>query len=125
MAGPELTPETFARGLFRIPPAGGGPANPQVSFGNWGFFPDIDYHGIDDSVEIWWDPTVEVEDERGAPGTGAWRRVQRWRALHHRRGASAAALHRRGRCADRARRAAGEDAPDYPPPPGSPAASAS
>jgi hypothetical protein len=74
MAGPELTPETFARGLFRIPPAGGGPSNPQVSFGNWGVFPEIDYHAIDDSVEMWWDPTVEVEDERGAPGTGAWRR---------------------------------------------------
>jgi hypothetical protein len=74
MAGPELTPETFARGQFRIPPAGGGPTNPQVSFGNWGVFDEIDYHGIDDAVEIWWDPTVEVEDERGQLGRGVWRR---------------------------------------------------
>jgi hypothetical protein len=74
MAGPELTPETFARGLFRIPPRGGGPANPQVSMGNWGAFPEIDYQGIDDAVEIWWDGSVEAEDERGVVGKGAWRR---------------------------------------------------
>ena len=74
MAGPDLTPETFARGLFRIPPRGGGPSNPQVSYGNWGVFPEMDYQGIDDAVEIWWDPTIEAEDERGAMGTGAWRR---------------------------------------------------
>jgi hypothetical protein len=75
MAGPDLTPETFARGLFRIPPAGGGPANPQVSFGNWGFFSGQDYHAIDDSVEIWWDGSVEAEDERGVVGRGVWRRT--------------------------------------------------
>jgi hypothetical protein len=74
MAGPELTPETFARGLFRIPPRGGGPANPQLSVGNWGAFPEMDYQGIDDAVEIWWDGSVEAEDERGVVGKGAWRR---------------------------------------------------
>jgi hypothetical protein len=74
MAGPQLTPETFARGMFRMPPAGGGPTNPQVSYGNWGVFPEMDYQAFDDAVEIWWDPTVSVEDERGAPGTGVWRR---------------------------------------------------
>jgi hypothetical protein len=74
MAGPELTPETFARGLFRIPPRGGGPSRPQVSYGNWGVFPEMDYQGIDDAVEIWWDTTVEAEDERGTMGSGVWRR---------------------------------------------------
>jgi hypothetical protein len=74
MAGPELTPETFARGLFRIPPRGGSPANPQVSVGNWGAFPEMDYQGIDDSTEIWWDPDAEVENELGVVGLGAWRR---------------------------------------------------
>ena len=74
MAGPELTPETFARGLFRMPPRGGGPSRPQVSYGNWGMFPEMDYQGIDGAVEIWWDTTVEAEDERGAIGTGVWRR---------------------------------------------------
>lgn len=75
MAGPDLDAETFARGQFRIPPAGGGPTTPQVSFGNWGLFPDPDYSGIDDAAEIWWDPTVEVDDEFGNPGSGVWRRA--------------------------------------------------
>ena len=72
MAGPDLTPETFARGQFRIPPAGGGPTAPQVSFGDWGLFPSPDYQGIDDAVEIWWDPDTVApgEDERGV-----WRRA--------------------------------------------------
>jgi len=74
MAGPDLTPETFARGLFRLPPVGGGPTTPRVSYGNWGYFPEYDYQAIDDAAEIWWDPTVEAEDERGAMGMGVWRR---------------------------------------------------
>lgn len=122
MAGPDLTPETYERGLFRIPPMGGGPTTPQVSFGTWGFFEDPDYLGIDDSVEIWWDPDTVGVDEIGREGQGVWRRA---------RGAE---------------RFTGEDAPlprpfveedtvtvfdalpdqdrprDYPPPPGSPAA---
>ena len=121
MAGPELTPETFQQGIFRMPPRGGGPTTPQVSFGNWGYFDQTDYSGIDDSVEMWWDPSVAVEDERGVEGTGVWRR------------------------AHNGTRFTGEDAPlpnqfveedtvtvfdelpeedtppDYPPPPGSPA----
>jgi hypothetical protein len=74
MAGPDLTPETFARGLFRLPPVGGGPTTPRISYGNWGYFPEYDYQAIDDATEIWWDPDVEVEDERGVMGRGAWRR---------------------------------------------------
>ena len=77
MAGPDLTAETFARGQFRIPPAGGGPTLAQVSFGNWGLFPGLgtDYSAIDDASEIWWDPTVEAVDEVGNLGTGVWRRA--------------------------------------------------
>lgn len=74
MAGPELTAENFARGLFRLPPMGGDPTVPQVSYGNWGNFPEMDYQAIDDAVEIWWDPEVEAEDERGEMGQGVWRR---------------------------------------------------
>jgi hypothetical protein len=77
MAGPDLTGETFARGVFRIPPRGGGPTTPQISFGNWGFFDTVDYQAIDDSAEIWWDPTVEAEDETGAAGMGVWRRAHK------------------------------------------------
>lgn len=74
MAGPDLTPQTFARGLFRVPPSGGGPTVPQVSFGRWGFFEETDYLGIDDSTEIWWDPEAVGEDEIGRMGKGMWRR---------------------------------------------------
>ena len=74
MAGPELTAETFARGQFRVPPAGGGPTTPQVSYGNWGFFEDTDYAGIDDSAEIWWDPTRRGRGRARHSGAGAWRR---------------------------------------------------
>lgn len=73
MAGPDLTPETFERGQFRIPPAGGDPVNPQQSHGNWGFFENTDYNGIDDLAEIWWDPQAEGPDETDKLGLGMWR----------------------------------------------------
>src|SRR5262245_43233904 len=31
LAGPDLNPETFRDGLFRFPPSGGGPTEPQIS----------------------------------------------------------------------------------------------
>jgi hypothetical protein len=123
MAGPELTPETFARGLFRIPPAGGGPANPQVSYGNWGVFPQMDYLGVDDAVEVWWDPTVSAEDERGQAGMGVWRRSnggERFTMDHAPaphpfagKAESVTVLDELGR---------DDRPPDYPPPAGSPGA---
>ncbi|MEY2464492.1 MAG: hypothetical protein QOH64_2630, partial [Acidimicrobiaceae bacterium] len=38
--------------------------------GDHGLWPDTDYYGIDDFVEIWWDPTQTGPDEihRTAPG---------------------------------------------------------
>ena len=74
MAGPELTPETFARGLFRIPPRGGGPTTPRIGYGHWGGADNVDYAGVDDAAEIWWDPDVRAADELGRVGRGAWRR---------------------------------------------------
>ena len=79
MAGPDLTADTFARGLFRIPPAGGGPTTAQLSYGNWGLFPATDYSGIDDASEIWWDPSVTGPDELGNDGRGVWRRAHEGR----------------------------------------------
>ena len=75
LAGPNLTPDTFAAGLFRLPPVGGGPTTPQISFGDHGFFPDPDFLGVDDMAEIWWDPEAEGFDETGVPGKGMWRYV--------------------------------------------------
>ena len=81
MAGPNLNPETFRAGMFRIPPRGGGPSNPHVSFGDHGYFtnldgsPRLDYLAIDDMTEIWWDADAEAIDEGGRSGRGAWRYV--------------------------------------------------
>jgi hypothetical protein len=125
MAGPDLTPETFARGQFRVPPAGGGPTRAQVSFGNWGFFPGLgtDYAAIDDDSEIWWDPTVEAPDEIGTPGTGVWRRAHGGERFINAEDVPAPDPF--GDPADTVTVVdplpAEDAAPAYPPPPGSPA----
>lgn len=49
MAGPDLTPETFAKGM-RAYPGGTGPA------GTWAY-PDGEFSPYRDAREIWWDPT--------------------------------------------------------------------
>ncbi|HET8619042.1 MAG TPA: hypothetical protein VFM27_08790 [Acidimicrobiales bacterium] len=124
MAGPELTPETFARGLFRMPPRGGGPSRPQVSYGNWGMFPEMDYQGIDDAVEIWWDTTVEAEDERGAIGSGVWRRSNGGDRFTIDEAPAPSPFSNPEDALTVVTSLPPEDtAPSYPPPPGSPAAS--
>jgi hypothetical protein len=59
MAGPHLTPASFAAGMHAYP-GGKGPA------GTWGF-PAGEYTPYRDSREIWWDPEG-VSAYNGAPG---------------------------------------------------------
>jgi hypothetical protein len=73
LAGPDLTPETFRDGLFRSPVVGGSPTAPQVSRGDHGIWPGIDYGGSDDAAIIWWDPDESGEDETGNLGQGMYR----------------------------------------------------
>jgi ABC-type branched-subunit amino acid transport system substrate-binding protein len=73
LAGPELTPETFRDGLFRYPPSGGGPTEPQISRGDQGIWPDTDSGGSDDATIVWFDPTASGEDEVGNDGIGLYR----------------------------------------------------
>ncbi len=73
LAGPNLTPETLRDGLFRYPPSGGGPTATQISRGDHGVWPEVDYGGSDDAGLIWWDPTLTGEDEIGNQGTGMYR----------------------------------------------------
>lgn len=73
MAGPDLTAESFAGGLFRYPPSGGGPTTPRISFGDHGLFDDLDFVGIDDFTVAWWDPEMEGPDEQQQTGIGMWR----------------------------------------------------
>jgi hypothetical protein len=73
LAGEELTPETFRDGLFRNPVAGGGPTESQVSRGEHGVWPELDWGGSDDAALIWFDPEATGEDEVGNDGTGMYR----------------------------------------------------
>lgn len=73
LAGPDLTPETFAGGMFRYPPSGGGPTTPQISYGDHGIFDQLDFVGIDDFTVVWWDPDLVGPSEQQVEGPGMWR----------------------------------------------------
>lgn len=60
MAGPELTPDTFAQGLFNYPGGNG-------TMGEWKFSPD-NPTGAADARMVYWDPD-EPSDFNGEPGT--------------------------------------------------------
>jgi hypothetical protein len=68
--GPELTPESFQAAIFASPVIPGDVLNPQISWGDRGFWPFLDYGGLDDQTEVWWDPDATGEDEIGTEGTG-------------------------------------------------------
>jgi Periplasmic binding protein len=72
-AGPELTPETFRDGLFARPPTPDLVTFPSLSFGEHDIWPFVDYSGIDDATELWWDATATGPDEVGNDGTGMYR----------------------------------------------------
>ncbi len=72
MAGPNLTPETFAAGMFRAPVTGGTPLSPTLSRGHHGLWPGTDWGGTDDTGLIWWNPNAEGEDEVGNVGKGLY-----------------------------------------------------
>jgi len=73
MAGPKLTPQTFRDGLYRSPPSGGDPINPQLSYGKHGVWPFVDNYGSDDAGMLWWDPSAVGEDEVRQVGNGLYR----------------------------------------------------
>jgi len=73
MAGPKLTAQTLRDGLFRYPPSGGDPVNPQQSWGKHGVWPGTDWYGADDAGMLWWDPSATGEDEVGQVGNGEYR----------------------------------------------------
>ena len=79
MAGPDLNVDTFRAGMFHLTQRGGGATTPHVSFGDHGYFTNLDgsprpdYLAIDDVTEIWWDADAQGTDEGGRSGTGVWR----------------------------------------------------
>jgi len=75
LAGPDLTLENFRDALFGAPTLTGSPTLGQVSFGDRGLHPGLDFCGVDDQAEVWWDATTEGLDELGRMGRGVWRWV--------------------------------------------------
>jgi hypothetical protein len=77
MAGPDLTVDSFARGMRSLPARGGTVTIPRRSFGakTIGGTSVEDLTAFDDMTEIWWDPSVA--DPNG--GQGAYRYVDRGR----------------------------------------------
>jgi hypothetical protein len=71
-AGPDLTPETFASAVFSAAISASSPVSPQVSWGERGVWPGVDFAGIDDQTEVWWDPDATGPNELGDVGAGMW-----------------------------------------------------
>lgn len=74
-AGPDLTPESFQRGMAFNEPQEPRLTQYSVSYGEHGLFEGFDMQGIDDMTEVWWDPTLEGDDEIRKPGVGMYRNV--------------------------------------------------
>jgi hypothetical protein len=78
MAGPKLTPATFAQGLFDYPVSGAGSVtSPTISYGRHGIwdkapFNLVDLTQFDDVAEIWWDRTAQGPDDVGNEGVGMY-----------------------------------------------------
>ncbi len=72
LAGPNLTPQTFAAGMFRYPVTGGTPLSPKLSRGHHGIWPGTDWGGWDDTGILWWNPDAVGEDEVGTVGKGLY-----------------------------------------------------
>jgi hypothetical protein len=71
-AGPNLTADSFRQGLFFGAPSDARSLTaPGITYGNHGLYPGgDDYYGIDDFVEVWWDPTATGPDEVRKDGKG-------------------------------------------------------
>ncbi len=126
MAGPDLTPEHFAGGMFRYPPSGGSPTSPRISWGSHGSFGNDappDFIGVDDSTLIWWDATAKGADEQGKDGVGMWRYVRNGeRYLPGTVPSGVRFFDTAGTVTTVDQPAPADRPPTYPSPPGSPAA---
>ena len=70
LAGPDLTPSTFTTGLFRAPPAGGGPTTPLDAYGEQGAAPRPSYSSPADYTFLWYNVMAKGPDEEGTVGSG-------------------------------------------------------
>ena len=75
MAGPKLTADTFAQGMYNFPKTGGTPDAPLV------FFTRKHPNAIKDFTEVWWNRNGSGRDETGKDGPGTLMKVdggKRW-----------------------------------------------
>jgi hypothetical protein len=70
--GPNLTAETWRDALFTGPGTRPAISQPLLTYGDKGFWDDIDYNGVDDATLVWWDPAATGPDEIRKQGTGMW-----------------------------------------------------
>jgi len=71
--GPNLTHETWRDALMVGAGTRRAISQPSLSWGDHGYWPDTDYHGIDDVAVIWWDTEATGSDEIRREGQGMWR----------------------------------------------------
>jgi hypothetical protein len=70
--GPDLTPQTWRDALFAAPGTTQAISQPYLTYGDKGYWPDVDYNGVDDATIIWWDPAATGPDEIRKEGTGMY-----------------------------------------------------
>jgi hypothetical protein len=124
MAGPHLTPATFEGGMFRLPPAGGGPTTPLASYGYQGAPPLPSYATPSDYTFAWYDAAAIGADEEGAVGPGLMQYVDGGRRYPATGVPSSQVpmFQKAGAVTSYQTLPRVDQPPDYPPWPGSPAA---
>lgn len=77
LVGDPLTPQTFTRTAPGGPQEsdGAGTARGVGSAAEKGRWDEVDYQGVDDATEVWWDPEAMGPDENGNDGLGMYRYV--------------------------------------------------
>ncbi len=70
--GPNVSPEMFRAVIFGADVVDSTVISPQISWGERGIWPGVDYAGVDDQTEVWWDADAVGEDETGKVGSGMW-----------------------------------------------------
>ena len=71
-SGTDLTHEMFRQVIFGAEIVEGSVIAPQISWGERGIWPGVDYGGVDDQTEVWWDADAEGVDETGKDAKGLW-----------------------------------------------------
>jgi len=75
LAGPNPSPENMRQAGFAFPPTPRARTQPSLNYGTELWHGKTDYAGIDDLLELWWDPNAVGVDELGNETTGVYQYV--------------------------------------------------